>query len=462
LDRFARHPRSALWIANTDADSSASRDWIGYQLSLAAEGYCAVAGIVRVEAIADLEPEAVRELLSDYTVNADGSHPHVHGANFGIRADAYLDAGGWGHLALAEDHCLWRRVRARNWRVISSARSVVTTSGRLTGRAIGGSPMACGEGLARSMPDLAQRLRDLLGAGKLDLPLPGHGHTGDRHRALLEFAREDLALARLIEAHIDAVAIAYEAGMRPHEGSLYGVWASDGPASRLEVERLSGGSMLLQGVKQFCTGATFLDAALVTAYEGAQRILLEVPLNNPGLTRDASGWSTPAFAETVTATVSFSGVVVESAAVVGAADWYLARPGFWHGAVGPAACWAGGAIALIDAVRRRPKVDTHWRVHMGALQASEWALRAILAEAGRQIDEDPEDHRREAQTRALIARHLIERTCTEVMDRFGRVTGPRLLAFDAAIAKHYSELTLYIRQCHAEADLEQIPGRRVL
>jgi alkylation response protein AidB-like acyl-CoA dehydrogenase len=320
--------------------------------------------------------------------------------------------------------------------------------------------MSCGEGSIRSMPDPAQRLRGLLDAGKLDLPPPGHGHTGDRHRALLEFAREDLALARLIEAHTDAMAIAHEAGVSLREGSLYGVWASDGPASRLDVERMNGGSMRLRGVKQFCTGATFLDAALVTAYEGTQRILLEVPLNTPGVTRDASAWSTPAFAETVTATVNFSGVVVKGAVVVGAADWYLARPGFWHGALGPAACWAGGAIALIDAVCRRPKEDVHWRVHMGALHASEWALRAILAEAGRQIDADPEDRRGDARTRALIARHLIERICTEVMDRFGRVTGPRLLAFDADIAKLYSELTLYVRQCHSEADLEQIAARR--
>jgi hypothetical protein len=31
-------------------------------------------------------------------------------------------------------------------------------------------------------------------AGKLALPLPGRGHTDERHRALLEFARLDLAL----------------------------------------------------------------------------------------------------------------------------------------------------------------------------------------------------------------------------------------------------------------------------
>jgi hypothetical protein len=37
----------------------------------------------------------------------DGTHPHVHGANLGIRADAYSDAGGWNDLTVAEDHCLW-------------------------------------------------------------------------------------------------------------------------------------------------------------------------------------------------------------------------------------------------------------------------------------------------------------------------------------------------------------------
>jgi hypothetical protein len=56
-----------------------------------------------------------------------------------------------------------------------------------------------------------------------------------------------------------------------------------------------------------------------------------------------------------------------------------------------------------------------------------------------------------------MARHLIERICTEVLDHFGRATGPTLLAFDAAVAQRYAELTLYIRQCHAERDLAEIP-----
>ena len=34
--------------------------------------------------------------------------------------------------------------------------------------------------------------------------------------------------------------------------------------------------------------------------------------------------------------------------MVGGLHWYLNRPGFWHGAINPAACWAGGALSLIE------------------------------------------------------------------------------------------------------------------
>jgi hypothetical protein len=201
-----------------------------------------------------------------------------------------------------------------------------------------------------------------------------------------------------------------------------------------------------------------LDRCLVTAHEGKHRILVSVPLcDNNELDIDDSDWVTPAFAATKTATVRFNSMVLDDAAVIAGPDWYLTRPGFWHGALGPAACWAGGAIGLIDAARRNSKEDPHFRAHLGALEASEWGLRALLAEAGRQIDADPRDHAREARKRALMVRHLVERTCMAVLDRFGRATGPTLLAFDRSISQQHLELTLYIRQCHAERDLAEIP-----
>jgi glycosyltransferase involved in cell wall biosynthesis len=139
LSHFKRHAPAQLWIANTDADSTVSCDWLAQQLRLAEQGFCGVAGIVKVNATEGQDAAAaVHDLLADYTIHKDGTHPHVHGANLGVRADAYIDVGGWSDLALAEDHCLWRQIRDRGWPTIAAVSSVVFTSARLHGRAVGG------------------------------------------------------------------------------------------------------------------------------------------------------------------------------------------------------------------------------------------------------------------------------------------------------------------------------------
>ena len=307
------------------------------------------------------------------------------------------------------------------------------------------------------MHKMKERLADLASLDQLVLPLPGSGKTAERHAALHEFGRQDLGLARLIEAHTDALAIIGEAERTARPGNLYGVWASEGPSSLLTLSKGDDGTLRLNGTKRYCTGAPFLDAALVTAHFGESVLLLEVSLNAKGLTVDASEWASPAFSETLTATVVFDNVAVREQDILGGPGWYLTRPGFWHGAIGPAACWAGGASGLVDAARDLNRRDPHSRAQLGALEAADWGLRALLAQAGREIDADPQDVGSQARRRALMARHLIERMCTDILDRFGRATGPQLLAFDARIAQRYSELTLYIRQCHAERDLVSIP-----
>jgi hypothetical protein len=136
LSHFRGKELSQIWLANTDADTLVTCDWISVQLQLAGAGVAAVAGIVKLEEGGSL---AAHELYrTTYLTRADGTHGHVHGANLALRADAYVDAGGWAHLALAEDHCLWRRLQRRGWRLSSPVSSVVVTSGRLVGRARGG------------------------------------------------------------------------------------------------------------------------------------------------------------------------------------------------------------------------------------------------------------------------------------------------------------------------------------
>jgi len=135
---FTHTPRERLWIANTDADTIVPSDWIARQLPLADKGWAAIAGIVRVDRIDGRSGSIVDRVFADYAVERDGSHSHVHGANLGIRADAYISVGAWRNIALAEDHCLWSRLKAAQWPTLSTADLVVTTSGRLTGRAAGG------------------------------------------------------------------------------------------------------------------------------------------------------------------------------------------------------------------------------------------------------------------------------------------------------------------------------------
>lgn len=308
------------------------------------------------------------------------------------------------------------------------------------------------------MPLLKDHLTALRVSGELALPLPGQGATPLRHEVLANWGKKDLSLARVAEAHTDAVAILAEAGCPPRSDMLYGVWASDGPASRLIAKRRSDDTWRLEGTKQFCSGATFLDAALVTAHDETGVLLFDLSLSDPDIRVQPSQWKNAALADTATVPVEFSGVEVASAKMLGRTDWYLRRPGFWHGAVGPAACWAGGALSLIDAAGTLRRKDPHSRAQLGALQALGWGLHAILEQAGREIDADPDDLRGRARVRALEVRHLIERACTEVLDRFGRATGPQLLAHDEQVARQYGALALYIRQCHAERDLETIPA----
>jgi cellulose synthase/poly-beta-1,6-N-acetylglucosamine synthase-like glycosyltransferase len=136
LAHFRGQDLRHIWLANTDADTIVPRDWITVQLRLADTGIAAVAGIVKLEEAGS--PAAHELYRTTYMTSPDGTHGHVHGANLALRADAYVDAGGWAHRALAEDHCLWERLKHRGWQLSSPVSSSVVTSARLVGRARGG------------------------------------------------------------------------------------------------------------------------------------------------------------------------------------------------------------------------------------------------------------------------------------------------------------------------------------
>jgi glycosyltransferase involved in cell wall biosynthesis len=128
-------PLKYCWLANTDADCEVPPSWLVDHLAIARQGVDAVAGIVDVDSFAEHDPFVQKRFQLSYHIHADGTHSHVHGANMGIRADAYLRAGGWLALETAEDHDLWHRLHQTGHLRLSAAKLLVTTSGRKSGRA---------------------------------------------------------------------------------------------------------------------------------------------------------------------------------------------------------------------------------------------------------------------------------------------------------------------------------------
>lgn len=131
--RGAGHAPHTTWVACTDADSVVPATWLTTQLDLANEGADCVVGTVEPVGV---PARAAQEWRRRHHL-AEG-HPHVHGANLGIRASTYLDVGGFAPLPLHEDAELVARIRDAGHRCVATDRARVATSGRLTSRVTGG------------------------------------------------------------------------------------------------------------------------------------------------------------------------------------------------------------------------------------------------------------------------------------------------------------------------------------
>jgi cellulose synthase/poly-beta-1,6-N-acetylglucosamine synthase-like glycosyltransferase len=128
--RGRRDALATTWLASTDADTVVPETWLEHQLGLARLGVAGVAGIVAVDSFADHPPHVPARWSELYDGPGDAPHPHIHGANLGVRADAYLAVGGWSSMAAGEDRQLWGALQASGYRVTSPRSLVVTTSGR--------------------------------------------------------------------------------------------------------------------------------------------------------------------------------------------------------------------------------------------------------------------------------------------------------------------------------------------
>ena len=301
---------------------------------------------------------------------------------------------------------------------------------------------------------LARRLLD----DGLSVPRPGTGDTGTRWRTLRELCHVDIALGRLVEAHLDADVILHElTGRGTESGEFWGVWAAEPPMPRVTAER-RGEGWRLTGAKPWCSGVLSFDHELITADvltgAAAGRRMCAVELDAEGVRRELADWTNAGMDRTETGTVVLDGVVGRP---VGERGAYLDRAGFWHGGIGVAACWVGGTQKVADALyikaasanRELPEILL---MHLGAVEAEIATAVALLDAAAREVDACPSDLE-VARRRAFGVRWSVEQRATAVIDRVGRALGPGPLVHDAEHAQAVADLQVYVRQSHADADL---------
>ncbi|WP_328316024.1 acyl-CoA dehydrogenase family protein [Streptomyces sp. NBC_00388] len=296
-----------------------------------------------------------------------------------------------------------------------------------------------------------------IASGALEFPLPGSGSTPQRLAALWSVAQRDICLARLVEGHVDATAILAELGSpAPGPGERWGVWAAEPPGEGVTATR-TGDGWRLNGLKQYCSGAHSCTHALVTAAADDGRRLFAISTQGPGCSPVTGTWQAIGMAGSDTPDVRISDL---PAVPVGDVEAYVRRPGFQHGGIGVAACWYGGALAVAETLRsaahRRP--DPHTDAHLGAVDTRLHAAGSLLYQAAAEIDRDPLDRNGTARVRSLRLRAFVEEACSATLEHVGRATGAGPLCHDLRHARNVADLTVYLRQHHAERNLAELGG----
>jgi glycosyltransferase involved in cell wall biosynthesis len=142
--------RERTWIAMTDADSRVPADWLAVHRQHADAGWSAVLGTVSLaplatlahaHADAEVSPEVRGRWTADYRAaiatdhGGAHAHPHVHGANLGVRGDVYTAVGGVPALPAHEDRALLEAITRRGAPVLRTIAIPVATAARRRSRA---------------------------------------------------------------------------------------------------------------------------------------------------------------------------------------------------------------------------------------------------------------------------------------------------------------------------------------
>jgi len=300
-------------------------------------------------------------------------------------------------------------------------------------------------------------------------PMPGEGNTAKLWELLASVTAVDVAAGRVLEPHLDALAILAQSGTAIKVTGAWGVFAAEGPGMKLEAKRDASGNHVLSGSKPWCSLAQQLDGAVITAHlPDGGRAAYAVNLKDPGVTAETPAWTARGLQEIPSGPVHFNNV---PATPVGGEGWYFNRPGFAWGGMGVAACWLGGAVAvardyataLSKAAENGREPDQIALASLGEIDRIVSAAAGYLAQSAERIDggelEASDDEGADDSTAwsdALRVRGTVAAAVERIQTLVTQNLGPGPLAFNETYGKRMADLSLYIRQHHAMRDDAQL------
>ena len=291
-----------------------------------------------------------------------------------------------------------------------------------------------------------------LGGAGLDAP----GMAPDLADLLAQIGHGSLALGRLYEGHVNALAlvvryaepaIAERLARDACAGHLFGVWNTQPPAGGLGIAE---GEATLLGVKSFASGAGSVTRPLVTARRPDGRQQMMVVALEPGTRADLSGWRAHGMRASHSGILDFTGLPADPKGFVGGPDDYFAEPHFSGGAWRFAAVQLGGIEAVFDALRTHLREtgrggDPHQAARLGEAAIAVETARLFVTRAAR-LASDPQADPDRVIAYVALTRLAVERAGLDVLERAQRSVGLSGFLAPHPLERLTRDLATYLRQ----------------
>ncbi len=267
----------------------------------------------------------------------------------------------------------------------------------------------------------------------------------------------NLSLGRIFEGHVNGIKLVQWYGTDRQRdrmrydleaGHIYGVWNTE-PAGLGVTARKTEGSIELQGLKSFATGAGAIGRAIITAEfpDGARR-MLAVDVSDVARA-DTSGWRVRGMRATVSGTYDFSGLVLDGDALVGQPADYESEPRFMGGGWRFTAVQLGAVERLVlllreHMVRGPGQANPVHRARFG--QAVAAARTAYLWVRQAAVSADSDDPAESIVALVLLTRRVVEDAALQVMEIVNRTMGTGSFLTASPADRICRDLGLYLRQ----------------